>query len=110
MRYILTLVIFFFVMSYCLGEEITCESTAYCLKSRTNSEAYAFPGVIAADYSVIPYGSIVYVEGYGYAVVLDCGGDIKGKRIDVWFPEYNTCKNWGRKIVKVKILKRGSKL
>lgn len=51
----------------------------------------------AADYSVIPYGSIVFVEGYGYAIVLDCGGDIKGKRIDVWFPEYNTCKNCTKK-------------
>ena len=107
MRYLFTLILFFSVMSYCPGEEITCKSTAYCLTSRTNSEAYAFPGVIAADYSVIPYGSIVYVEGYGYAVVLDCGKAIKGKRIDVWFPEYKTCKIWGIKTVKVKILRKG---
>ena len=34
--------------------------------------------VIAVDPSVIPLGSKVWVEGYGYAVAGDTGGAIKG--------------------------------
>ncbi|MDQ7861221.1 3D domain-containing protein [Peribacillus frigoritolerans] len=41
--------------------------------------------IIAVDPSVIPMGSKVYVEGYGYAVAADKGGAIKGNRIDVFF-------------------------
>ena len=42
--------------------------------------------VIAVDPSVIPLGTKVYVEGYGYAVAADTGGAIKGHKIDVFFP------------------------
>lgn len=38
---------------------------------------------IAADPKVIPYYSKVYIEGIGVRTVLDCGGAIKGKKIDV---------------------------
>ena len=41
---------------------------------------------IAVDPRVIPLGSRVYVEGYGYAIAEDTGGAIKGNIIDVFFP------------------------
>ena len=41
--------------------------------------------VIAVDPRVIPLGTKVYVEGYGYAVAADTGGAIKGYKIDVIF-------------------------
>lgn len=42
------------------------------------------PGrTIAVDSSYIPYGSTVYIEGYGWRVAEDCGGAIKGKHIDM---------------------------
>lgn len=38
---------------------------------------------IAADPKVIPYYSKVYIENVGVRTVLDCGGAIKGNKIDV---------------------------
>ena len=41
-------------------------------------------GLVAVDPTVIPLGSILYVEGYGYALAADTGSAIKGKRIDLY--------------------------
>lgn len=60
---------------------------------------------IAVDPRVIPIGSTVYVEGYGYAVASDTGGAIKGNIIDVFFHSESEASNWGRRSVKVYILK-----
>jgi uncharacterized protein YabE (DUF348 family)/3D (Asp-Asp-Asp) domain-containing protein len=42
-------------------------------------------GLVAVDPRVIPLGSRLYLEGYGYAVAGDTGGVIKGDKIDVCF-------------------------
>ncbi len=60
--------------------------------------------VIAVDPSVIPLGSKVYVEGYGYATAADTGGAIKGNRVDIFVPNEQDAVNWGVKNVKVQIL------
>ncbi len=59
---------------------------------------------IAVDPRVIPLGSRVYVEGYGYAIAHDTGGDIKGNRIDLFMNSEAECNSWGRRSVKVYIL------
>lgn len=61
--------------------------------------------VIAVDPRVIPLGSKVYVEGYGYAIAGDTGGAIKGNKIDVFIPTKSGALNWGRKTVKIKVFK-----
>ena len=60
--------------------------------------------VIAVDPAVIPLGSKVHVEGYGYATAEDIGGGINGHEIDVFIPKQSDALEWGRKQVKVTII------
>lgn len=60
---------------------------------------------IAVDPSVIPYGTKLYVEGYGFAIAADTGTSIKGNKIDVFFNTYKEACNWGVRNVKVYVLK-----
>ncbi|MHB8107166.1 MAG: G5 and 3D domain-containing protein [Candidatus Cryosericum sp.] len=62
-------------------------------------------GVVAVDPSVIPLGSKLYVEGYGYAIAGDTGGAIRGNRIDVFFYSSDEMATWGRRWVRVFVLK-----
>lgn len=59
--------------------------------------------VIAVDPKVIPLGSKVWVEGYGYAVAGDTGGAIKGNKVDLFMPSTNDAYKWGRKKVQIKV-------
>lgn len=61
-------------------------------------------GVVAVDPRLIPLGTRVYVEGYGYAIAADKGGAIKGRRIDVCFDTHEEAKVYGRRPVKVYLL------
>ncbi len=61
-------------------------------------------GVAAVDPRVIPLGTKLYVEGYGYAIAADTGGAIKGNRIDLAFNTYEEAIAFGMKDVTVYIL------
>lgn len=60
--------------------------------------------VIAVDPRVIPLGSKVWVEGYGYAIAGDTGGAIKGNKIDLLMSSKDKAYQWGRKKVRIKVL------
>ncbi|MEK4484028.1 ubiquitin-like domain-containing protein [Psychrobacillus sp. FSL H8-0484] len=60
--------------------------------------------VIAVDPNVIPLGSKVWVDGYGYAVAGDTGGAIKGNKIDLFMPSKTKAYDYGRKKVRIKVL------
>jgi len=59
--------------------------------------------IISVDPRVIPLGSKVYVEGYGYAIAADTGGAIKGNRIDILMPSESKANQWGIRTVTVKV-------
>ena len=67
-------------------------------------------GVIAVDPRVIPYGTKMYIESvdgqykYGYAIAGDCGGAIKGKKVDLFFESRSTCYQFGRRDVRIYFL------
>jgi uncharacterized protein YabE (DUF348 family) len=83
---------------YCKG----CSgNTATGINIRSNPNAK----LIAVDPRVIPLGTKVYVEGYGYAIAADTGSAIKGNKIDLLMPTENAALRWGRKVVKIRILK-----
>jgi 3D (Asp-Asp-Asp) domain-containing protein/LysM repeat protein len=96
------------------AKEITVTATAYTANcegcsgiTATGIDLKANPNakVISVDPNVIPLGSKVYVDGYGYATAADTGGAIKGNVIDVFIPSKEEAIQWGRKQVKVTILK-----
>ncbi len=89
--------------------ELSCVATAYSGHSitATGSRPVRNPdgiSTIAVDPSVIPLGSKVYVEGYGYAIAADTGGAIKGNKIDLFLNSESECNKWGRRTVKVYII------
>ncbi|NHM29429.1 3D domain-containing protein [Neobacillus terrae] len=95
------------------GKVITVKATAYTascegcsgvtatginLKQNPNAK------IISVDPSVIPLGTKVYVEGYGYAVAGDTGGGIKGNEIDVFISSQDEAVKWGSRQIKVTLL------
>jgi len=81
------------------------QATAYTYTgSRTATGNNPAVGMVAVDPTVIPLGSKMYIEGYGYAWAADTGGAVKGNIIDVFLEEKSQCVKWGRKNVKVYIL------
>jgi 3D (Asp-Asp-Asp) domain-containing protein len=63
-------------------------------------------GTIAADIRKYPFGTKMYVPGYGWGEVHDVGSSIKGDHIDVFFPSHKDAMKWGKKYLKVIILRR----
>lgn len=86
-------------------KEMVVEATAYTHTGNpTATGIYPYEGVVAVDPRVIPLGTKLFVEGYGFAQAQDTGGAIKGNRIDVFFDSYEKAMEWGRRQVKVYIL------
>lgn len=88
------------------------QATAYCATGLTASGVPVAPGHVSADPEVIPLGSMIYVETplmSGVYQVMDTGALVKGKIIDIFIPSYEACMDFGRRIVKVKVLRYGFK-
>ena len=99
------------VKSTSSGKEFAAEATAYSYKQPGLSNFTAMgidlrsnPNVIAVDPSQIPLGTLVEVPGYGIAIAGDTGGDIKGNRIDLHYPEVQQVMDFGRRKITIKVM------
>ncbi len=72
--------------------------------NRTYTNTVPRKGTIAVDPRVIPLGTRLYVEGYGYGRAEDVGSSIKNNRIDVFMESSQQALRWGIRRVKVYIL------
>lgn len=72
---------------------------------RTAMGLRAAYGHVAVDPRVIKLGTRVFVEGYGFAIASDKGSAIKGNKIDLCFNSRATALAFGRKSVKVHVLR-----
>ncbi len=55
----------------------------------TRSGEKLVKGLVAVDPSVIPLGTLLYIEGYGFAKASDTGGGIKGKWVDLGYEDHD---------------------
>ena len=83
---------------------ITCTAYAYVAGGYGASGNPAVVGTCAVDPSVIPLGTRLYIDGYGYAIANDTGGGIKGYTVDLVMNTAAECYQWGRRTVNVYIL------
>lgn len=60
---------------------------------------------VAADPDVLPYGTVIYINGHAYTIE-DCGGGVKGKQIDLYFDSHEDALEWGVQEIEVMEAKR----
>jgi len=90
---------------------IVMQATAYTKSKEegtyngiTRSGTEVSRGTVSVDPRVIPLGTKLYIEGYGHAIALDTGGDIRHNRIDLYMETKEEAFEFGRQEVKVYIL------
>ena len=76
--------------------------TASGTVAKRNGSSYSS---VAVDPRVIPLGTKLYIEGYGYAIAEDTGGAIKGNSIDLFYNSSSEVDNWGVRWVNVYVVK-----
>lgn len=96
------------------------EATAYCAcekccgawaENRPNGIVYTASGAvaqegvtIAADWDILPPGTVVYIDGMGERVVQDRGGAIKGNAVDIYFEDHDEALVFGRQTVRLYVV------
>jgi 3D (Asp-Asp-Asp) domain-containing protein len=85
-------------------------ATAYSIHGLTATGIRAHPGVVAADPHLLPAGSKVLVKNAGaYSGVYevqDTGGDVRGRKIDIYTPSTHDALRFGKREVTVQVLHR----
>ena len=103
--------------NFTFSRQLTMTATAYtsgfgCTGKRPGDPGYGITasgmrvqhGVVAVDPRVIPLGTPLFIEGYGFAVAADTGSAIRGYSIDLFMYDIQDALNFGRRTVNVFIL------
>lgn len=91
--------------AYTNGPESTGKRPGHPQYGITKSGLPTRPGVCATDPDVIPLGSILWVEEYGFCVALDTGSAVRGKHVDVWMERVEDARQWGVKQLQVAVVR-----
>lgn len=98
----------FTITHYTAGFESTGKTPEHPQYGITRSGTTVKEGrTIAADWSLLPKNSVVYIEDYGIRVVEDTGSAINGKDIDIYIEDLETARKLGVKKAKVYLIELG---
>ncbi|HEY7284462.1 MAG TPA: 3D domain-containing protein [Vicinamibacterales bacterium] len=94
------------------GSRLAFNATAYCKGITTTSGVAVQSGVVAADPELLPVGSVVDADGLppkynGIYTVLDTGPAVQGRQIDVYMWSCNEALAFGRRPVRLTVLRLG---
>jgi len=67
-------------------------------------------GMIAVDPKIIPLGTEIEIKDMGLFVAEDTGGRIKGNRIDIYFETKEQARQFGRKVIWIRLLDKDIEL
>ena len=94
------------------GSRLAFTATAYCKGIVTASGVPAQNGVAAADPELLPVGSVIEIDSLpqkynGIYTVMDTGPSIQGRQVDVYMWNCNEALTFGRKPVRLTVLRLG---
>ena len=89
-----------------VARKLTVKAYAYTGGGYTATGTKAKYGTLAVDPKVIPYGTKVYIKELDKVFTAeDCGGGIKGNKVDIYMNSESACRNWGVRTITLQILK-----
>jgi 3D (Asp-Asp-Asp) domain-containing protein len=94
------------------GGRITFTATAYCKGFVTSSGVAVQSGILAADPSLLPVGSVVRLDVSndkydGVYTVLDTGPAIQGREVDIYMWSCNEALAFGARTARLTVLRLG---
>lgn len=95
-----------------VGTPLAFTATAYCKGETTASGVVARTGIAAADPALLPVGSVVRLHAAdarydGVWTVMDTGPEVQGRTLDLYMWSCNDALKFGRRSVKVDVLRLG---
>jgi 3D (Asp-Asp-Asp) domain-containing protein len=95
-----------------LGTAFRFDATAYCKGTTTAAGTAVRTGMAAADPAVLPLGSVIRIDApveqhSGIWTVMDTGPEVKGREIDLYMWSCYEALAFGRRTVRVTILRLG---
>jgi 3D (Asp-Asp-Asp) domain-containing protein len=96
------------------GARLPFSATAYCKGITTSSGTPVQSGVAAADPEVLPVGSVIELESIpsphsGIYTVLDTGPSVHGRLVDLYMWSCNEALAFGRRPIRLTVLRLGWK-
>jgi len=93
------------VTAYCACKKC-CGPNAIGLTASGRRVSYNSGKFVAADTSVLPFGTKLIIPGYDSqpVEVIDRGSAIKGNKLDVFFASHEEAMKWGRQMIAVTVV------